>query len=119
MPNINAAVGCAQMERFADVLENKCATAHKYKNFFDQIGVSFVVEPVNCQANYWLNSIILKNRKERDQFLAYAADNGVQARPVWTLMNKLPMFIQCQSAPIDVAQWLEDCLINIPSSVRI
>jgi dTDP-4-amino-4,6-dideoxygalactose transaminase len=119
MPNINAAVGCAQMERFANVLENKRVTAHKYKNFFDQIGVSFVVEPVNCQANYWLNSIILKNRKERDQFLAYAADNGVQARPVWTLMNKLPMFIQCQSAPIDVAQWLEDCLINIPSSVRI
>ena len=118
MPNINAAVGCAQMERFADVLENKRATAHKYKNFFDEIGISFVVEPINCQSNYWLNSIILKDRQERDQFLAYAADNGVQARPVWTLMNKLHMFSKCQITAIDVAQWLEDRLVNIPSSVR-
>ena len=119
MPNINAAVGCAQMERFADVLANKHATAHKYKNFFDEIGVSFIAEPLNCQSNYWLNSIILKDRQERDQFLAYAADNGVQARPVWTLMNKLSMFRQCQNAPIDVAPWLEDRLVNIPSSISL
>jgi len=119
MPNINAAVGCAQMECFPAVLENKRATAQKYKNFFDEIGVPFVIEPGNAQSNYWLNSIILKDRQERDQFLAYAADNGVQARPVWTLMNKLSMFSQCQNAPIDVAQWLEDRLVNIPSSVQL
>ncbi|TDA65900.1 LegC family aminotransferase [Sulfuricurvum sp. IAE1] len=119
MPNINAAVGCAQMERFANVLENKRATAQKYKNFFDEIAISFIEEPVNCQSNYWLNSIILKDRQKRDQFLAYAADNGVQARPVWTLMNKLSMFSQCQNAPIDVAQWLEDRLVNIPSSISL
>ena len=119
MPNINAAVGCAQMERFADVLENKRVTAHKYKNFFNKIGVSFVVEPANCQSNYWLNSIILKDRQERDQFLAYAADNGVQARPVWTLMPKLPMFSHFKSEHIETAQWLEDRLVNIPSSVRM
>lgn len=119
MPNINAAVGCAQMERFADVLENKRATAHKYKNFFDEIGVSFFVESADSQSNYWLNSIIVKNRQERDRFLAYAADNGVQARPVWTLMNKLPMFSDFQGEHIETAQWLEDRLVNIPSSVRI
>jgi dTDP-4-amino-4,6-dideoxygalactose transaminase len=119
MPNINAAVGCAQMERFADVLENKRTTAYKYKNFFDEMSVAFVVEPVNCQSNYWLNSIILKDRQQRDQFLAYAADNGVQARPVWTLMNKLPMFSHCQNEHTEIAQCLEDRLVNIPSSVQL
>lgn len=119
MPNINAAVGCAQMECFPAVLENKRATAQKYKNFFDEIGVPFVVEPGNTRSNYWLNSIILKDRQERDQFLAYAADNGVQARPVWTLMSKLHMYSKCQNAPIDVALWLEDRLVNIPSSVQL
>ena len=75
--------------------------------------------PPYSKSNYWLNSIILKDRQERDQFLACAADNGVQARPVWTLLNKLPMYRYCQSAPIETAQWLEDRLVNIPSSVRI
>jgi len=81
--------------------------------------VSFVVEPANSQSNYWLNSIIVKDRQERDQFLACAADNGVQARPVWTLMPKLPMFSHFHGEHIETAQWLEDRLVNIPSSVRI
>ena len=119
MPNINAAVGCAQMERFADVLENKRATAQNYKNFFDEIGVSFVVEPANSQSNYWLNSIIFKDRQERDRFLAYATARGIQTRPVWTLMSNLPMYRHCQCTSLETAQWLEDRLVNIPSSVRL
>ena len=119
MPNINAAVGCAQMECFAGVLENKRATAQMYNHFFREIGIPFITEPAHSRSNYWLNTIVLKDRQERDQFLAYATAKGIQARPVWTLMTHLPMYRHCQSASLETAQWLEDRLVNIPSSVRI
>jgi perosamine synthetase len=119
MPNINAAVGCAQMECFAGVLENKHATAQMYNQFFQEIGIPFITEPAHARSNYWLNTIALKDRRERDKFLAYAAEKSIQARPVWTLMTHLPMYRHCQSASIETAQWLEDRLVNIPSSVRI
>ena len=119
MPNINAAVGCAQMEGFSHVLENKRQTAQMYHDFFQDLDVSLILEPENAQSNYWLNAILLKDRQERNQFLEFANSNGVQARPVWTLMNHLPMFCHCQHSLIETAQWLEDRLVNIPSSVRI
>ena len=119
MPNINAAVGSAQMERITETLENKRNTATIYKNFFQEIGVTFINEPENAKSNYWLNTIILKDRQERDSYLAYANEHGLQSRPVWTLMTKLPMYQNCQCEPIEVAQWFEDRLVNIPSSVRI
>ena len=118
MPNINAAVGCAQMECFAGVLENKRATAQMYNQFFQEIGMPFITEPVHSRSNYWLSTIVLKDRQERDQFLVYATENGIQARPVWTLMSNLPMYRHCQCASVETAQWLEDRLVNIPSSVR-
>ena len=119
MPNINAAVGCAQMECFAGVLDNKRATAQMYDQFFQEIGIPFIAEPAHTRSNYWLNTIVLKDRQERDQFLAYSRENGIQARPVWTLMPNLPMYRQCQCTPLETAQWLEDRLVNIPSSVRL
>lgn len=119
MPNINAAVGCAQMECFTGVLENKRTTAQMYSQFFRDIGIPFITEPANARSNYWLNTIVLKDRKEREQFLVYSREKGVQTRPVWTLINKLPMYRHCQSTSLDNAQWLEDRLVNIPSSVRI
>lgn len=119
MPNINAAVGCAQMECFAGVLENKRTTAQMYKQFFQGIGIPFIAEPMHARSNYWLNAIVLKDRQEREQFLAYSREKGIQTRPVWTLMPHLPMYCHCQSASIETAQWLEDRLVNIPSSVRI
>jgi dTDP-4-amino-4,6-dideoxygalactose transaminase len=119
MPNINAAVGCAQMECFAGVLENKRATAQMYNQFFLDIGMPFITEPAHARSNYWLNAIVLKDRQERDQFLAYSTDKGIQTRPVWTLMTHLPMYRKCQRASIETAQWLEDRLVNIPSSVRM
>ena len=119
MPNINAAVGCAQMECFAGVLENKRATAQMYNQFFQDIGIPFITEPAHARSNYWLNTIVLKDRQERDQFLTYAAGKGIQARPVWTLMSNLPMYRHCQSESLENAQWLEDRLVNIPSSMRI
>ncbi|MFH1950177.1 MAG: DegT/DnrJ/EryC1/StrS family aminotransferase [Pseudomonadota bacterium] len=118
LPNINAAVGCAQMESFASVLENKCETARIYQEFFEKVDVSFISEPENAQSNYWLNAIVLMDRKERDAILEASNASGVQTRPVWALMNHLPMYSNCQTTTIDTAQWLEDRLINIPSSVR-
>jgi dTDP-4-amino-4,6-dideoxygalactose transaminase len=118
MPNINAAVGCAQMESFSHVLENKRQTVRMYHDFFQNLDVSFVSEPENAQSNYWLNAIVLKDRQKRDQFLAFGNQNGVQVRPVWTLMNHLPMYRNCQTTGIDNAQWLEDRVVNIPSSMR-
>ena len=119
MPNINAAVGCAQMECFARVLENKRATAQMYNQFFQDIGIPFITEPAHARSNYWLNAILLKDREQRDQFLKYATDNGIQARPVWRLMTGLPMYYDCQSTSLDTAIWLEDRLVNLPSSVRV
>jgi aminotransferase in exopolysaccharide biosynthesis len=118
MPNINAAVGCAQMEGFSHVLENKRQTARMYHDFFQKLDVLFVSEPENAKSNYWLNAIVLKDRQMQNQFLEFGNQNGVQVRPVWTLMNHLPMYRNCQTTVIDNAQWLEDRMVNIPSSMR-
>lgn len=119
LPNINAAVGCAQMECFAMVLENKRTTAQIYKQFFQDIGIPFVGEPLYALSNYWLNAITLEDKQERDSFLKFTRENGIQTRPVWKLMPNLPMYSHCQCISMEVAQSLEDRLVNIPSSVRI
>jgi len=119
LPNINAAVGCAQMECFAGILENKRSTAQMYNQFFQDIGIPFIIEPAQTRSNYWLNAIVLKDRQEREHFLSYSRGKGIQTRPVWTLMSNLSMYRHCQCTPLETAQWLEDRLINIPSSVRI
>ncbi len=118
MPNINAAVGCAQIENLTKVLDNKRDTSNRYSDFFADIGIPFFLEPKNSRSNYWLNSIIFKNKSERDKFLGYANSMGVQVRPVWKLMNHLPMFSQCQHASLDQSQWFEERIVNIPSSVK-
>jgi perosamine synthetase len=118
LPNINAAVGYAQMEYIEDMLVNKRSTASRYEEFFSSTGMSFIKEPVSARSNYWLNAIALKDRQERDQFLVYTRSNGIQTRPVWRLMSNLPMYRHCQFTSLDTAQWLEDRLVNIPSGVR-
>ena len=117
MPNINAAVGCAQMEKFPQFLENKRETAKAYSTFFNELSIPFVTEPPEARSNYWLNAIMMEDRETRNDFLRYANDNLVQARPIWTLMTRLPMFSHCQHGPLEIAQQLEDRLVNIPSSV--
>lgn len=118
MPNINAAVGCAQMEYLDTILENKRETAAKYKEFFKSIGIPFFEEPDNCKSNYWLNVIILKDRIERDNFLELSNCNNIQTRPVWTLMTKLPPYQQCHHCPVPNSEWFEDRIVNIPSGLR-
>ena len=118
MPNVNAALGCAQMEYLDRIIENKRQTASLYKKYFDSIGIPFFTEPIDAKSNYWLNVILLRDRAEREEFLQYSNDHGVQTRPVWTLMSKLPPYASCQRTDIPNAEWLEDRVVNIPSSVR-
>jgi aminotransferase in exopolysaccharide biosynthesis len=116
MPNINAAIGLAQLERIDDMLAAKRKLADNYRTFFATTPFQFVNEPENCQSNYWLNSIILRDRQERDHFLETTNKNGIMTRPVWELMNRLPMFERCQCEDISNAEWLADRLVNVPSS---
>ncbi|MFA5879967.1 MAG: LegC family aminotransferase [Candidatus Margulisiibacteriota bacterium] len=119
LTNLNAAVACAQLECLDQFIVNKRETAAEYKRFFDSIGISFFTEPENTFSNYWLNVIILNNKKERDSFLEETNTKGVMTRPLWCLMNKLPMFKDCQTANLENSEWLEDRVVNIPSSVRL
>lgn len=116
MPNLNAALGLAQLEKMPQFLEKKKVLANKYKEFF---GAKFIDEPQNAKSNYWLNTILLEDKKEQQEFLTYTNDNGVMTRPVWQLMNKLPMFKNCTCGDLSNAFWLEDRLVNIPSGVKL
>lgn len=118
MPNINAALACAQLEQLDEILQNKRKLAHAYADFFEAQGIPFVTESANTQANYWLNAIILKNSEQRDQFLAETNKQGVMTRPIWDLMSTLPMFKDCQTDGLQNSQWLADRVVNIPSSYR-
>ncbi|MBW1910699.1 MAG: LegC family aminotransferase [Deltaproteobacteria bacterium] len=118
LPNINAALGCAQMEMLPLFLEKKRELSIRYKKFFESLGVPFVSEPVECRSNYWLNAIILDGVRERNEFLEYVNNNGViVTRPLWTLMNKLPMYAGCKTDGLENARWLEERIVNIPSGV--
>jgi aminotransferase in exopolysaccharide biosynthesis len=119
MPSLNAAVGLAQLEYLDTILSNKRETSRLYRQFFDSIDVKFIAEPPEAKSNYWLNAIVFNNRNERDEFLEYSNDNGVQTRPAWTLLHKLPPYQNCQRTGTPNAEYIEDRLVNIPSSVRI
>ena len=119
MPNINAALGCAQLENIDKYIESKRQTAAAYKEFFKNVpDVEFFCEPDGCRSNYWLNAIILKDRDMQQEFLQFSNDNGVMTRPIWELMNRLPMFEHCQHDSLENTIWLADRVVNIPSSVR-
>lgn len=122
LPNLNAALGCAQLERLPDMLQRKRRIAEIYRAVFEnQQGLTFVEEPKNCHSNYWLNAIRLENpdMKSRDALLAAANNAGYQCRPAWTLLHKLPMYQHCPRSPVPVAEALEASLISIPSSARL
>jgi perosamine synthetase len=118
LPNINAALALAQMEQLDGFIKNKRELVALYSKFFDGTPWHFFTEPKDCHSNYWLNALFLRDRKERDEFLAFTNSNNIMTRPAWTLMNKLSMFSKCICCNIDNAQWIEDRLVNIPSSVR-
>lgn len=119
MPNINAALGCAQMETLEPFVLNKRETAARYAEFFATVPeMTFVTEPEHARANYWLNAVLLPDKEAQLRFLEYTNDHGIMTRPVWELMNRLPMFAHCQTDSLQNTIWLADRLVNIPSSVR-
>lgn len=118
MPNLNAALACAQLEQLNGFLENKRSLATDYINFFDNSGIQFRTETPNTKANYWLMCVELENQKERDLFLAETNNAKVMTRPIWQLMYRLPMYQHCQRDEQLNAQFLEERIVNIPSSVR-
>ena len=122
LPNLNAALGCAQMERLPDFLARKRELANRYQTAFPRFGaIHFVAEPVQSRSNYWLNTVQLEvpEMNMRDQILAAANAAGYQCRPTWILLHKLPMYTDCPHAPLPVAEQLEASLINLPSSAGL
>ena len=119
MPNLNAALLVAQLEQLDEFLEYKSLLTDKYKEFFKKSDIVFVTELENSKSNYWLNTIILKDGQQRDLLLDEANSKGVMLRPIWVLMNKLPMFKESQCGDLSNTDWLEQRVVNIPSSVVI
>jgi len=119
MPNLNAALLVAQLEKLDNFIIDKRNLADEYENFFKNLEIDFFKEPKNSKSNYWLNCIILKNKTQRDKFLEDSNSSGVMTRPIWILMNKLPMFKDSQSGVLKNSEWLYNRVVNIPSSVRV
>ena len=117
LPNLNAALGCAQMEQLKGFIETKRAIAKRYENWFSSKNYTFITEPVNSKSNYWFNSFLANDREERDSILGYANENNVMMRPAWTPMHSLEMFTNYQKTDLTNTIWLEERLVNIPSSV--
>lgn len=118
LPNLNAALGCAQLERLEEFVSAKRALAGRYRQiFFADPDLHFVVEPADCRSNYWLGTVRLQKPSlaMRDKLLAIANDNGLMVRPAWTLLNRLPMYRKCPAASLTVAESLEAAIINLPS----
>lgn len=119
MPNINAALGCAQLENIDKYVASKRRVASQYIEYFKNVNdIDFFVEPENAVSNYWLSAVILKDRKSQLDFLRQTNDNGVMTRPIWELMNRLPMFETCENDGLKNTIWFADRVVNIPSSVR-
>ncbi|MGL4929868.1 MAG: DegT/DnrJ/EryC1/StrS family aminotransferase, partial [Plesiomonas sp.] len=115
LPNLNAALGCAQMESLPNFLHKKRQLAEHYSHFFADSKLQFVQEPEHAHSNYWLNAVVCPNKAFRDQFLEKTNTAGVMTRPVWTLMHRLPMFEQMLRGKLDNAEWLEERVVNLPS----
>lgn len=122
LPNLNAALGCAQLERLPDMLARKRRLAERYAAVFADVpGVRFLAEPEGCTSNYWLNTIVLDPRHADDQEAVLAAlnDANYMSRPLWTLMHLLPIYADCPRADVSTAELLARTVINLPSSPKL
>jgi perosamine synthetase len=122
LPNLNAALGCAQLERVPGMIDRKRRLAGRYAAAFAEVpGVRFLAEPENCHSNYWLNTIVLdpENAGEHEAVLEVLNDSNYMSRPVWTLMHRLPMYADCPRADLSIAEGLAGRVINLPSSPKL
>lgn len=117
LPNLNAALGCAQLEQLEVFVASKREMASRYAAHFRCSDLQFVTEPEGCHSNYWLNAVICDSHTQRDTLLKSTNDAGVMTRPIWALMNRLPSYAHCRKGPLSNAEWLEDRVVNLPSSV--
>jgi len=117
LPNLNAALGCAQLEQLNAFLAAKRKLAMNYKHELAQSDLQFVTEPAHASSNYWLNAVVCNDIAQRDALLKATNDSGVMTRPIWKLMNHLPAFEHCLKGDLSNAQWLESRIVNLPSSV--
>lgn len=118
MPNLNAALACAQLEQLDEFILNKRQTAKQYQEFFEHSDVRFIAEIENSKANYWLNAVLFPNENERDLFLEQSNQEKVMTRPIWELMTSLPMFKNCENDGLKNSRYLAERIVNLPSSVR-
>ena len=118
-PNINAAIGCAQMENLSKYIENKRETAQEYASFFKDLDIEHISEPENCTSNYWLNAVLLPTPEDRELFLEETNANGVMTRPIWVLLHRLEYLKDVKHGNLENSIFIEQHLVNIPSSVRL
>ncbi|HEY8608887.1 MAG TPA: LegC family aminotransferase [Noviherbaspirillum sp.] len=117
LPNLNAALGCAQLESLDGYVAAKRVLAGRYADLLEGSGLLFVREPEDCRSNYWLNAVICDDGAQRDALLKATNDKGVMTRPIWALMNRLPAYAGCRRDSLANAEWLEARVVNLPSSV--
>ncbi|EAR23499.1 LegC family aminotransferase [Nitrococcus mobilis] len=117
LPNLNAALGCAQLEQLERFISQKRKLAARYATELNGSALQFVTEPMGCRSNYWLNAVLCEDRMQREALLTATNAAGVMTRPAWQLMNRLPMYHDCLRGALDNAEWLEARVVNLPSSV--
>lgn len=117
MPNLNAALGCAQLEQIESFIETKRNLAQAYETALRGSDLCFVTEPEHCRSNYWLNSVICEDVSHRDALLELTNNHGVMTRPIWALMNHLGMYSNCRRDELKNSKWLESRVVNLPSGV--
>lgn len=117
LPNINAALGCAQLEQLEAFIATKRELAARYAAHFKGGDLQFVTESAECRSNYWLNAVVCDSRAHRDALLKATNDKGVMTRPIWALMNHLSIYANCRKGDLTQAEWLEARVVNLPSSV--
>ncbi len=118
LPNLNAALGIAQMQHLRKFLSDKAGLANYYQAFFSGHAWTFVLPITGSQPNHWLNVVMLPDASHRDSFIQYCADRQIHVRPTWTPMDQLPMFSNCQHDELSNTRWFADCLVNLPSSAK-
>lgn len=117
MPNLNAALGCAQLAQLDGFVAARREVASRYRAVCAQTGMAFVDQPEGAESNFWMNAVVLDSREERDAFLRYTQDREILTRPIWRLMTELPMYAHCLHDGLEVSSWLEERIVTLPSSV--
>lgn len=118
LPNINAALGCAQLEQLDFFVTEKRQRAHAYQTFFADTDWEFLTEPADTCSNYWLCSVLLPDRHQRDAFLQASNAAGVMTRPAWEPLHTLPIYASCPHDALSITTQIADRLVNLPSGVR-